>query len=173
MSDVPASFSLPFHARFFLSHCFPEDFAALPCQHDSIDDNKFGANHTSPLLFRTLGKPRRTNRRAKSFRSHCEVGRLETCGAVRMHWHVSHIDKCCSLTRVTAHKYEYRPAHTRLPAPTISPPLSPPTTTPVTATPTRTGYDYFNHHVIYLPNRQWPVFLCHFFARTSYRDFRA
>ncbi len=56
-----------------------------------IDDNKSGANHTF-VLFCSLRRFRR-NRRAKSFCSHHGAGGLIVCNAVRMHGHVSHIDK--------------------------------------------------------------------------------
>ena len=104
MSDVPASF--------FASHCgqllCPALLLILPiatrdCQINSvvtfatsigkcIDDNN---QALTTLLFIVSRSQRRLsrNRRAKSFFSHNEVGRLVMCGVGRVHGHVLHIDK--------------------------------------------------------------------------------
>jgi len=67
------------------------------------------------FLFRSLGRPRR-NRRAKSsksFHSFHEVSTLIVCKAMRMHGHVSQIDKCCPPEWITATQVPY----TYLPSP--------------------------------------------------------
>ena len=52
----------------------------------------------------------RRHRRAKQF-SLSLLGRSEVCKAVRMHGRVTYIDKCCSLTRVTAAQITEYPNH--------------------------------------------------------------
>jgi len=61
------------------------------------------------FLFRSLARPRR-NRRAKSsksFHSFHEVSTLIVCKAMRMHGHVSQIDKCCPPECITATQVPY------------------------------------------------------------------
>src|SRR5258708_34928575 len=106
------------------------------------------------FLFRSLGRPRR-NRRAKSsksFHSFHEVSTLIVCKAMRMHGHLSQIDKHCPPEWITVHP----PTHTRsniLFSPVFHPRR-------VTATSTRTSYGYFNHHVMSLSDHQWPILCC-------------
>lgn len=126
----------------------------LPFPTSSIDDNN-PALTTLFLLFRSLRRPSRN--RHQSFRSHNETDKLVMCRAVRLHGHVSHIDKCWPEVDYSYTNTEY-PSYT----PTFFHPRR-----RVTVTPACTGYSYLNHHVISVSDHQWPIFQCRPFARAS------